>query len=152
LEVAGQIKITGGSPGAGKVLTSDATGLATWQTPYAPYAPSDVKTTNPAVHDGNFGGYRNMYNWIQNNGCSGYHVCDAIEITRWLQNGGSIPLGIFWYNSGTYNGGTVTPIYDCAGWTTNSSSAEGSIWWNSSNENYPWAGDCSVSRPVLCCK
>ncbi|WP_408096741.1 tail fiber domain-containing protein [Peredibacter sp. HCB2-198] len=33
LEVAGQVKITGGSPGAGKVLTSDATGLATWTTP-----------------------------------------------------------------------------------------------------------------------
>jgi hypothetical protein len=33
LEVAGQIKITGGTPGANKVLTSDATGLATWQTP-----------------------------------------------------------------------------------------------------------------------
>ncbi len=33
LEVAGQVKITGGSPGANKVLTSDATGLATWQTP-----------------------------------------------------------------------------------------------------------------------
>ena len=33
LEINGQIKITGGSPGAGKVLTSDATGLATWQTP-----------------------------------------------------------------------------------------------------------------------
>jgi hypothetical protein len=32
LEVAGQIKITGGTPGAGKVLTSDATGLATWTT------------------------------------------------------------------------------------------------------------------------
>ncbi len=31
LEVAGQVKITGGTPGAGKVLTSDATGLATWQ-------------------------------------------------------------------------------------------------------------------------
>jgi hypothetical protein len=31
LEVAGQIKITGGSPGAGKVLTSDASGLASWQ-------------------------------------------------------------------------------------------------------------------------
>lgn len=30
LEVAGQVKITGGAPGAGKVLTSDATGLATW--------------------------------------------------------------------------------------------------------------------------
>ena len=33
LEVAGQVKITGGSPGAGKVLTSDDSGLATWQTP-----------------------------------------------------------------------------------------------------------------------
>lgn len=33
LEVAGQVKITGGAPGAGKVLTSDASGLATWTTP-----------------------------------------------------------------------------------------------------------------------
>lgn len=33
LEVAGQVKITGGAPGVGRVLTSDATGLATWQTP-----------------------------------------------------------------------------------------------------------------------
>ena len=32
LEIAGQVKITGGSPGAGKVLTSDAAGLANWQT------------------------------------------------------------------------------------------------------------------------
>lgn len=33
LEVAGQVKITGGTPGAGKILTSDATGLASWTTP-----------------------------------------------------------------------------------------------------------------------
>lgn len=33
LEVTGQVKITGGVPGAGKVLTSDATGLATWVLP-----------------------------------------------------------------------------------------------------------------------
>jgi hypothetical protein len=33
LEVIGQVKITGGSPGLGKVLTSDATGLATWESP-----------------------------------------------------------------------------------------------------------------------
>lgn len=32
LEVVGQVKITGGSPGANKVLTSDAAGLAAWQT------------------------------------------------------------------------------------------------------------------------
>ncbi len=35
LEVNGQVKVTGGSPGAGKVLTSDAGGLASWQTPSA---------------------------------------------------------------------------------------------------------------------
>jgi FtsZ-binding cell division protein ZapB len=33
LHVDGQVRITGGSPGVGKVLTSDATGLATWTTP-----------------------------------------------------------------------------------------------------------------------
>lgn len=33
LEVAGQMKITGGSPALGKVLTSDAVGLATWTYP-----------------------------------------------------------------------------------------------------------------------
>lgn len=31
LEVAGQVKITGGAPGANKVLISDAGGLASWQ-------------------------------------------------------------------------------------------------------------------------
>jgi uncharacterized protein (TIGR02145 family) len=36
LEVAGQVKITGGAPGIGKVLTSDATGLASWQPPPPP--------------------------------------------------------------------------------------------------------------------
>ena len=33
LEVAGQVKITGGNPGANKVLTSDANGLSAWQSP-----------------------------------------------------------------------------------------------------------------------
>jgi hypothetical protein len=36
LEVAGQVKITGGTPGAGKVLTSDVDGLATWESPTTP--------------------------------------------------------------------------------------------------------------------
>ncbi len=31
LDVTGQVKITGGAPGYGKILTSDATGLASWQ-------------------------------------------------------------------------------------------------------------------------
>ncbi len=36
LEIAGQVKITGGGPGISKVLTSDAAGLASWQNPAPP--------------------------------------------------------------------------------------------------------------------
>ena len=42
VNMAGQIKIAGGSPGANKVLTSDADGLATWQTPAASSGGSPV--------------------------------------------------------------------------------------------------------------
>ena len=41
LEVAGQIKITGGNPGSGRVLTSDAAGQGTWLSP---------ATANTAFH------------------------------------------------------------------------------------------------------
>ncbi len=56
LEVAGQIKITGGSPGAGKVLTSDANGLATWGT-VSGTLPSGV-SGQTLRHDGT--------NWVAN--------------------------------------------------------------------------------------
>jgi hypothetical protein len=35
LDVSGQIKITGGDPGTGKILTSDASGLASWKLPFS---------------------------------------------------------------------------------------------------------------------
>ncbi len=41
LDVNGQIKISGGVPGLGKVLTSDATGLATWETPIITTIPTE---------------------------------------------------------------------------------------------------------------
>ena len=48
LEVAGQVKITGGTPGAGQVLTSDAAGLATWE----PVALVDGSVTSVKIADG----------------------------------------------------------------------------------------------------
>ncbi len=51
LEVAGQVTITGGTPGVGKVLTSDANGLASWTTPGAtPWSVSgnNIFNTNTA--------------------------------------------------------------------------------------------------------
>ena len=52
LEIAGQIKITGGAPGAGKVLTSDALGLATWTTPTTGGSLTSVTGTAPIVSSG----------------------------------------------------------------------------------------------------
>lgn len=53
LEVAGQVKITGGTPGAGKVLTSDATGLATWETPTGGSGSLPTGTSGQTLrHDG----------------------------------------------------------------------------------------------------
>ncbi len=46
LEVAGQVKITGGAPGTGKVLTSDASGLASWQTAAAGNVPAEILITS----------------------------------------------------------------------------------------------------------
>jgi hypothetical protein len=53
LEVAGQVKITGGTPGAGRVLTSDANGLATWLAP-AVGSESDPKVTAYATGNNNY--------------------------------------------------------------------------------------------------
>ena len=36
--IAGGLQITGGSPAVGKVLTSDATGVATWQNPFSSFS------------------------------------------------------------------------------------------------------------------
>jgi ribosomal protein S6E (S10) len=52
LEVGGQVKITGGSPATGKVLTSDASGLASWQTsPAGPFTSSGGITSNSPLTD-----------------------------------------------------------------------------------------------------
>lgn len=51
--VTGGLQVTGGAPGAGKVLTSDAAGKATWQTPGAGWLlTGNVGTVNPAVFIG----------------------------------------------------------------------------------------------------
>ena len=61
LEVAGQIKITGGNPKTGNVLTSDANGLASWQAPSG--------GTNRA--------------WASSSGCGVTCPAGWTEYTRW---------------------------------------------------------------------
>jgi trimeric autotransporter adhesin len=50
LDVAGTIKISGGAPGAGKVLTSDAIGLASWQDAGGGWSLTGNAGINPALN------------------------------------------------------------------------------------------------------
>ena len=56
LDIDGQVKIRGGNPGEGKVLTSDGAGLATWETPSASGGGiSNVLTDVTLIGDGTAG-------------------------------------------------------------------------------------------------
>ena len=105
--------------------------------------PSDVKETS-AIHNGNFGGYKAMYDWIQSNGCSGYHVCDATELTRYFQRSTAQFFG--WYNSGVFISASKTQ--DCHGWFNSSNEQRGSYW----DQHWPHQACCNARKYVLCCK
>ena len=53
LEIDGRIKINGGTPGTGKVLTTDATGLATWETPMS--GSNNWTTSGADIYNNNAG-------------------------------------------------------------------------------------------------
>ena len=71
LEVAGQVKITGGNPGAGKVLTSDANGMAAWEPVSSGSIPSGVIV---------------MWSGSISNIPSGWVLCDGTNVTPDLKN------------------------------------------------------------------
>ena len=129
-------------------MTSDANGLASWETTGGGwYVPTSVKTTT-ATHNGNFGGYQAMYTWIQSNGCSGYHVCSGTDLAAYFQFHPQtldlLPSG--WYNSG-YRDGVSGPSHDCEGWRVTSD--YGPAWYRNVEA---YGSACSSSLPVMCCK
>ena len=108
--------------------------------------PSDVKETS-AIHNGNFGGYKAMYDWIQSNGYSGYHVCDATELTRYFQRSTAQFFG--WYNSGVSGVFiSASKTQDCHGWFNSSNEQRGSYW----DQHWPQQSCCNAKKHVLCCE
>ena len=83
LEVAGQVKITGGSPGASKVLTSDATGLATWETG----TPGPTGPTGPTGATGATGGVTSHTHSVHSNQSFGLDGALGGGITAFLGPG-----------------------------------------------------------------
>jgi len=79
LEVNGQVKITGGTPGFGKVLTSDATGLATWQA---------IPPSNATLHDCYSNGREISTNQgsVLISGSGGLTVTDGIQVSSIVAN------------------------------------------------------------------
>jgi hypothetical protein len=84
LEIAGQVKIAGGSPGAGKVLVSDASGLASWSSgPVGPAGPSGPTGPTGLLSGGSVAGntpYWNGSSWVTNS-------------SNIYNNGGNVGIG-----------------------------------------------------------
>lgn len=79
---------------------------------------------------------------------SGYHICGWTEFYGRAFNKAK---------SGTSIGGWVVGIYDCAGWTSNSGSAQGVVMSMTDGQiayNFGgmMAGRCSTANPVMCCQ
>lgn len=93
------IKITGGSPGAGKVLTSDASGNATWQ------AASGGGTDTGSTPPGNCNNSRSFAQWIDTDTGMMY-ICDTSNSrNKWLSIQDNSLLGE--EDSSCYSGNTV---------------------------------------------
>lgn len=118
LHVNGQVKITGGNPAAGKVLTSDASGLATWQTPSTTTS-TDSSGTNFTMPVGTivqFAGSTPPAGWLMCDG-SQYSQAEYQQLYQVISNtydnqstsgkfqvpnlGGRVPVGK--KSSGTFN-------------------------------------------------
>ncbi len=110
LEVAGQLKITGGSPGLGKVLTSDDSGVASWTTP----------AWGGAALPGGSAGYTLFHNgsaWVAS--------------ANIFNKGGNIGIGT---SAPGYKLEVAGDVYANGGWLRTS----GNAWWYSESHGGWW--------------
>ena len=102
LEVAGQVKITGGSPAAGKVLTSDAAGLAVWQSATTDNLGNHIATTT--LQMANFG----IVN-VASITANGYITTNSTMTV--LGDAFSVGTSTFVVTQGNIGIGTTNPVY-----------------------------------------
>jgi len=114
LTIGGQITITGGTPGAGKVLTSNASGLASWVTPSAGGVSQIIAGTNVTISP--VGGTGAVT--INASGGGGTGTVTSVGTNNGLTGGTIATIGTLGLN--------LTGISTCTNPTTNK------IYWNGS--------------------
>lgn len=92
LDVDGQVRIRGGNPGAGKVLTSDATGTATWE-PVPPSSSGGIDWTQTV--------------WVQN---ANYTVPAGVEIVHFWGLNANRNLILGGCSAGVNNGRQIIAV------------------------------------------
>jgi hypothetical protein len=100
LDVAGTIKISGGNPGVGKVLTSDANGLASWVTPAAGGVTSVTSTDGTLTISPNTGAVVASLNLAKANTWTAAQTFNAST---------TFPGSGIWGSSGNVGIGTTNP-------------------------------------------
>lgn len=118
LEVNGQVKITGGTPGAGKVLTSDAAGLATWQSSSGSVIRINLRFTRTLVCLGASCSYSVQTLAAKDAACvtdfgSNYQTASGGDLNAYWTSG-LLTTGIYSYGFHISDGNTAYP-YQFAG-------------------------------------
>ena len=168
VDINGTIKITGGSPGAGKVLTSDADGLASWTTPSAAGATkisdlSDANTDNQSVFLGtNAGAADDGSNYNTAVGINGLHnTTSGTKNTSIGYAAGNANITgtdntYLGYAGGYYNTGSEnTTVGVNAGRTTNGNSYDGCVLigfnagYNNTSSNKLFIANSNTSTPLI---
>jgi len=136
LEVVGQVKITGGSPSEGKVLTSDANGLASWQT--------------QALDVGNYGVVTNPVTgkrWLDRNLGASHVATSNSDALGDLYQWGRAQDGHEDKNSTTYSGQATTWFADEGSNTWDTKFIIGSSEWLNTVNNDLWKGTDAENNP-----
>lgn len=108
--------------------------------------------TNGYFATGTLRGYRAADN-ICRSQFTGYHFCTAEDIIKMIYDDNDISsfVGTAWIANGPP--GYTANANDCIGWTTSSPSALGAFWeFENTTGGAGWLVNCSVTKPIACCK
>ena len=141
LEVNGQIKVTGGSPGENKVLTSDANGLASWEeaTSGTDVGPNYGTVVNPATGK----------TWLDRNLGASQVATSSTDAAAYgdLYQWGRAQDGHEDRNSATSNVQADTWIADEGSNAWDTKFITEPIYWHSSNFEDLWTGISAENNP-----